>query len=200
MTVPPGTIGRRERNKQDKRDRIMAAASELFRERGINDVTTQQIADRADIGTGTLFLYAKTKGELLLMVQNSLYAGALTRGSALAEEAPTVHDAVGAIVRAVVECNRERVDNGRTYLKEMLFGEQEDPHRLRARELAAETTAMIATTIVQRSRVTQAAADGMAGVVSAVMYVTMSAADNSSLTVDQIMDMVEGQIRVVLPS
>lgn len=63
--------GRRERNKQLKLDRITAAAHELFAERGIDEVTTQQIADKADIGTGTLFLYAKTKGELLLLVQNS---------------------------------------------------------------------------------------------------------------------------------
>ena len=45
-----------------------AAASELFEKHGVDEVTTQQIADAADIGTGTLFLYAKTKGELLLLV------------------------------------------------------------------------------------------------------------------------------------
>ena len=44
----------------------------------------KQIADKADIGTGTLFLYAKTKGELLLLVQNSTYADALVRGKAVA--------------------------------------------------------------------------------------------------------------------
>ena len=68
---PPNRVGRRERNKQDKLDRITAAARELFAEHGVDEVTTQQIADKADIGAGTLFLYAKTKGELLLLVQNS---------------------------------------------------------------------------------------------------------------------------------
>ncbi|WP_344387355.1 helix-turn-helix domain-containing protein, partial [Streptomyces aureus] len=72
--------GRRERNKQLKLDRITAAARELFAERGVDEVTTQEIADKADIGTGTLFLYAKTKGELLLLVQNSLYTEALEQG------------------------------------------------------------------------------------------------------------------------
>ena len=48
-------------------------------------------ADRrqADIGTGTLFLYAKTKGELLLLVQNAGYADALLRGQTGAEARPT---------------------------------------------------------------------------------------------------------------
>ncbi len=60
--------GRRERNKQEKRDRIIAAAKELFGRKGFADTTTQEIAEQADIGTGTLFLYAKSKEELLVMV------------------------------------------------------------------------------------------------------------------------------------
>tara|TARA_R110000868_G_scaffold85922_2_gene241371 strand:+ start:9966 stop:10688 length:723 start_codon:yes stop_codon:yes gene_type:complete len=60
--------GRRERNKLEKRDRIIAAAKELFGSKGFADTTTQEIAEKADIGTGTLFLYAKSKEELLVMV------------------------------------------------------------------------------------------------------------------------------------
>ena len=37
--------GRRERAKQDKRERIMAAARELFAEHGVGRVTTQQVAN-----------------------------------------------------------------------------------------------------------------------------------------------------------
>ena len=81
MPVTSQPLGRRERNKQEKLDRITAAATELFAEYGVEDVTTQQIADKADIGTGTLFLYAKNKGELFLMVQNSSYVEALEQGS-----------------------------------------------------------------------------------------------------------------------
>lgn len=64
--APP--IGRRERNKQEKLDRILAAARDLFAAKGFAETTTQEIAERADIGTGTLFLYAKTKEDLLIMV------------------------------------------------------------------------------------------------------------------------------------
>lgn len=62
------TPGRRERNKLAKRARIVAAARALFRRQGFADTTTQQIADAADIGTGTLFLYARSKEDLLVMV------------------------------------------------------------------------------------------------------------------------------------
>jgi hypothetical protein len=66
-----------------------------------------------------VFLYAKTKGELLVLVQNSTYAEALADGRSAAESIPDLLDAVTAIVRPVVECNRKQVDNGRTYLREM---------------------------------------------------------------------------------
>src|SRR5688572_9423664 len=128
MSVAPQPVGRRERNKQEKLDRITAAASELFAKHGVDEVTTQQIADKADIGTGTLFLYAKNKGELLLLVQNSSYAEALGKGRAAAQTTPDVLDAVMAIVRPIVECNRTQIDNGRTYLREMVFGDPEEPH------------------------------------------------------------------------
>jgi AcrR family transcriptional regulator len=77
-------IGRWERAKQDKRDRSMAAARELFAEHGVGEVTTQQVADRADVAIGTLYLYASTKAELLIMVQNQKLAAAIDAGLAAA--------------------------------------------------------------------------------------------------------------------
>ena len=71
-------IGRREQAKQDKRRRVMAAARELFVERGVSGVTTQQVADRAGVAIGTLYLYASTKAQLLTMVQNAKFAAAKT--------------------------------------------------------------------------------------------------------------------------
>jgi AcrR family transcriptional regulator len=64
----PEQLGRRERNKREKRQRIVDAAKQLFGTKGFAQTTTQEIAEAADIGTGTLFLYAKTKEDLLVMV------------------------------------------------------------------------------------------------------------------------------------
>lgn len=80
-------VGRRERAKEDKRERIMTAARELFAEHGISGVTTQQIADRADVAIGTLYRYASTKAELLIMVQNNKFAAAIDDGLAAADAA-----------------------------------------------------------------------------------------------------------------
>jgi AcrR family transcriptional regulator len=63
-------LGRRERGKLDKRRRIREATREVFRQKGYEDATTREIADRADVAIGTLFAYAADKRELLMMVVN----------------------------------------------------------------------------------------------------------------------------------
>lgn len=66
----PAILGRRERNKLDKRQRIVAAAQALFRVQGYETTTTREIAVAADVGAGTLFTYAQDKRDLLLMILN----------------------------------------------------------------------------------------------------------------------------------
>lgn len=60
--------GRRERQKQARRERIEAAAKAVFAERGYDAATTREIAERADVSIGTLFAYAPDKRALLGMV------------------------------------------------------------------------------------------------------------------------------------
>lgn len=198
MTLAAQPVGRRERNKQEKLGRITAAARELFTEYGVDEVTTQQVADKADIGTGTLFLYAKNKGELLLLVQNSSYAEALIEGKAAAEGITDRLDAVMAIVGPVVECNRKRIDNGRTYLREMLFGDPEEPHHRDALALTFQTEEAIAA-VVQRDGATNPDdAAALARIVSAIMFVSMAATVNIALSVDDILADIRRQVRVLL--
>ncbi|MGN9821642.1 TetR/AcrR family transcriptional regulator [Streptomyces sp. SD11] len=192
-------VGRRERNKQEKLDRIIAAASELFAEHGVDEVTTQQIADKADIGTGTLFLYAKTKGELLLLVQNAKYAEALEQGRADAEAVPGVLDAVLAIVRPIVECNRIQIDNGRTYLREMVFGDPEEPRHSEALAIVVQTEEAIAAVLRRDEGGAEGDAAALAHIVSAVMFLSMAASVNIALSVEEIMQDIQGKIEVLLP-
>jgi TetR/AcrR family transcriptional regulator, cholesterol catabolism regulator len=61
-------LNRRERSKLDKLERIRKAAAALFKKQGFERTTTQAVADAADIGSGTLFFYARTKEDLLGIV------------------------------------------------------------------------------------------------------------------------------------
>jgi AcrR family transcriptional regulator len=62
------SVGRRERHRVRTLAKITRAARTLFARKGFDATTTQEIAAKADIGTGTLFNYAKTKEDLLLLV------------------------------------------------------------------------------------------------------------------------------------
>ena len=200
MAIDTQPVGRRERNKQDKLQRITAAARELFAAHGVDDVTTQQIADKADIGTGTLFLYAKNKGELLLLVQNSSYVDALAEGRAAAEGVADPLEAVIAIIRPVVECNRVQIDNGRTYLREIVFGDPEEPHHREALALTVRTEEAVATVLGRDRRTSPEDAATLAHVVSAIMFVSMAATVNIALSVDEIVADIRRQVRVLLPA
>ena len=199
MSPDPRPLGRRERNKQAKLERITAAARELFAERGVDEVTTQQIADKADVGTGTLFLYAKSKGELLLLVQNAGYAEALVRGRSAAAEQSDVLAAVMAIVTPVVECNRAQVENGRTYLREMVFGDPEEPHHREALAYTVETERAIAAVLQRDERLGAADAATLAHVVSAVMFLSMAGSHHVAATVEEILRDITSQVRLLLP-
>jgi AcrR family transcriptional regulator len=63
-------LGLRERGKIERRGRIQRAARAVFREKGFDAATTREIAERAEVGVGTLFGYARDKSELLMMIVN----------------------------------------------------------------------------------------------------------------------------------
>jgi TetR/AcrR family transcriptional regulator, cholesterol catabolism regulator len=61
-------MGLREQHKQDKQQRIKEAATELFRQKGFETATIKEIAERAGVAPGTVFLYAKDKQDLLVLI------------------------------------------------------------------------------------------------------------------------------------
>ena len=63
-------IGLREQNKFEKRQRIRDSARELFSKLGYEAATLRQIAHRANVGLGTLFLYAQDKRDLVFLIFN----------------------------------------------------------------------------------------------------------------------------------
>lgn len=117
--VPP--VGRRERAKQEKRDRIKTAARSLFAEKGFAATTTQEIAARADIGTGTLFLYVHSKEEVLVLVfrdeMDRLCEATL---QSLPRKKPLL-DQLMHVYGSLLEFHDRDQDLARVFVKEVLF-------------------------------------------------------------------------------
>ena len=198
MQPAPQTLGRRERNKQEKLDRITAAARELFTQYGVDEVTTQQVAEKADVGSGTLFLYAKTKAELLLLVHNVKYAQALDAGIDAASTEKSVLDAVMAIIRPIIECNRVQIENGRTYLREIVFGDPSEPHHAEALSLTIRTEAAIAEIFSRDEQLLARDPEKLARIVSSIMFISMTSSANIGHTDAQVGDEIRDQISVLL--
>ncbi|MFI9402640.1 TetR/AcrR family transcriptional regulator [Nocardia sp. NPDC052316] len=145
MTTPEAAhTGRRVRNMRDKQSRIFEAAAALFAERGFDSVTTQQISDRADVAAGTLFRYASSKGELLLMVYNEEFRTALELGEQESRSEGDPVRAVLAMVGPILRAADRRVENTVAYQRELLFGAPTEQYRAEGLALVARLEAMIA--------------------------------------------------------
>lgn len=73
--------GRRELNREDKLRRIKAAARKLFIQHGFDEASTREIAIRAGVALGTLFLYAADKRDLLFLVVNDDFEAVTVRAA-----------------------------------------------------------------------------------------------------------------------
>jgi AcrR family transcriptional regulator len=115
------TESRRERNKRQKLERIEAAARRLFAERGYEKTTTRDIAEAAEIGTGTLFVYFPEKLDLLMYVfRADLERVTNTALDALPDDMP-LGDACARVFDAVYDFYAEDVNLARNFVKEMMF-------------------------------------------------------------------------------
>lgn len=57
----PATTSRRQKEKEDRKEAILAAAREVFFEEGIRRATMDEVAARAEVAKGTVYLYFDTK-------------------------------------------------------------------------------------------------------------------------------------------
>ncbi|HSQ00084.1 MAG TPA: TetR/AcrR family transcriptional regulator [Candidatus Dormibacteraeota bacterium] len=119
MAIPTLDSSRRVRKRQATRDRILAAAAELFAARGVV-ATMEEIAATADVAPATVFNYFPTKSAVLEGLATDLF-GAIADGIVAQREstAPlpdrlrvltdTLESVVGESYRRVPELLRELV-------------------------------------------------------------------------------------------
>lgn len=169
MTLPREP-GRRELNKADKQRRIRAAARELFSRHGYSSVTTQEVADMAEVGTGTLFRYARSKGELLCMVANEDFL-------AMIDTVPDTGDPVEDLVELcepLLAALKRQPENIAAYHRETLFGEP-GPQRDEAQRILNELRGIIAVVLAGHTGRPAGSTEleGPAQTVFDVMYMTI---------------------------
>jgi TetR/AcrR family transcriptional regulator, cholesterol catabolism regulator len=150
--------GRRERGKQAKLRRIRRAAAELFAEKGFEATTTREIAARADVGAGTLFLYVPDKQALLWLVYEETIAEALqsARGE-LEGDGPLMARLHGVFVR-LFEVYAADVELSRHFVRQQVFGPATERSE-RLEVLRRELYARMAQEVVRARSAGEVAAD-----------------------------------------
>lgn len=127
-TATPPAPGRRERGKHEKRERIKAAARELFATKGFTATTTQEIAARADIGTGTLFLYAHSKEEILVLVFRDEMDRVSGEAFASLRRNASLLDQLVHVFATLIAFHDRDPELARVFVKEVLFVREQSRH------------------------------------------------------------------------
>lgn len=121
LSKPQPKAGLRERNKADKLRRIQGAARELFVEKGYDNTTTREIAQRADVGLGTLFAYAADKRDLLFLIFNSEIEKVFEKGRRDALKKDSLLDQFLAFFRSYYQFFMQQPALSRFMLRELTF-------------------------------------------------------------------------------
>jgi len=126
-----GTEERRERERSARQEAIMASAKELFFAKGFNATTMDEIALRAELSKGALYLYFPSK--------EVLYATVLNEGLTILieriEEAFTLDLPPDQMIRKFGEVHYRYYLDYREYSRIFFFREHRDVARQLPREL-----------------------------------------------------------------
>ena len=85
-TEPPAAAPTRQRRKQARPQELLDAALDLFVEKGFAATRSEEVAARAGVAKGTLYLYYPSKEDLLKAVVRENLSTVIAEGAALAGE------------------------------------------------------------------------------------------------------------------
>lgn len=161
-------LGLRERGKADKRARILAAATRALADDGYDAMTMSRVAREAGVAEGTVFSYAATKAELLMMVTAERWAAAAREQADAEHSDARPEDAIRAVMAPVVAEAIADPGNSAAIARELLFG-AEGPHRSEVLTIIGAAETAIAAHIVRLGASDDRAAIAARMIVSGVL-------------------------------
>ena len=117
-----GIAERKEREKEQRRNDIVDAAEKVFFTKGIQHATMDEIAELAELSKGTLYLYFKSKEELLFAVDLRAMKIMSTMMMTAVSKKKSTLDNIVAIGNAYVQFSKDYPD----YFQTLLYFEGDD--------------------------------------------------------------------------
>lgn len=126
-SIVMGINERKEREKEQRKNDIIDAAEKLFFEKGINNVSMEDVAKEAELSKGTLYLYFNGKEELhWAIMQRGFFIMGNKMHDAI-DSKKTGYENLIAIGRAFIEFTAEE----KNYFDAILFFEGKDFNNLK---------------------------------------------------------------------
>lgn len=113
MNQPP-PLGRRERKKEETRQAILAAASELFKEKGYEATAVDEIVNRADIVKGTFYYHFESKEQVLVNLRFDAIARAMEQAEKALETGNAV-DALGVLASHMAKWSQDNPELAKVF-------------------------------------------------------------------------------------
>jgi AcrR family transcriptional regulator len=114
-------VGRREQNKADKLSRIKTAARKLFMKKGYEETCTREIAEEAGLSVGTVFFYARDKGDLCCLMAVDRIHGIFARSFNKVDRTATLVDQLSSFFSPAFVDAAKNPELSRILIKEMVI-------------------------------------------------------------------------------
>lgn len=147
-----GILERKEREKEHRKEEIVDAAEKIFFENGLQAATMDEIAEKAELSKGTLYLYYKSKEDLYLAV---LMRGLELLYRMFEEESKKESDVVRTLIR-FQQTYFEFFQKHRNYFRMLHFMQSPHFHKQVSAEMMQECSLenqriwKLATTLIDR--------------------------------------------------
>ena len=103
----------------NKRERIIAAAAKLFGEKDYHDTTTAKIAESAGVAAGTIYIYFRSKEELLVAVFEEFLGRHMDRLREGVEREKTPRDKLMRLLTLGLQLMQDNPDSARIFLSQL---------------------------------------------------------------------------------
>jgi AcrR family transcriptional regulator len=104
------TLPRKEREKLARRAEIQGAARTVFAEKGFEAATLEEIAERAELGKGTIYSYFENKEALFFSLIEEIMEGQAEILRGIHDGSGTAPEKLALVIRRFVPYFRERQD------------------------------------------------------------------------------------------
>lgn len=155
----PDRLASLEQRKRGKLAAIRAAAQHAFAEKGFDAATMQEIARRAHVAIGTLFLYADNKRDIAFLAMMEDFDRAKAAGAALPTTPPLLDQYVG-MFGEYYRLHHESPAMARVILSEFLFF-----HTGKHARLHGEGVLLLKAELARRAEIARARGELSAGAV-----------------------------------